>query len=721
VAETAGDPLALLAAGRARLAAGETTNALILLRAACAALPGSGEAHFLLGAALHRLNQRPSALAAFERALALEPDNLQAAHASLAVLCELGRVDEAYARVAWLLLTHPHDPQLQYSAALVCESLGDSANALAHYDRALQLAPDHFHALMNRGVVLTRLGRPDDALANNRRLASEHPDRVESHFNLAETALAAGNYQEAVAHSGRALVLGPRHAGATLDLGLALAALGRLEEAQTELVKAKALGARITRSLPGGGREAADPAELHAGEIYLTQAYARLEACDWSEFDGLPTRFAQMIRDDRFGPLDSPPLGFRAMMLGIRPADQLRLGGQIARRWADVRAIQGPAPTASGDGRIRIGYVSSDFRDHPMGHVTAPLFERHDRTRFELFAYALSPDDGSEYRRRIVAACDHFTDVSGRGDDHAAQAIHDDAIDVLVNLNGYTTGHRTALFAMRPAPVQVSYFGFPATMGAPFMDYLIADRVVVPEAEAQWYVESLVWLPYCYFSADSAEAVPPAPERRDAGLPERGIVFCDFNQHAKITPELFAAWMRVLGQVPGSVLWLLSGDGDANLCRHATAAGIDPGRLIFASRLPRSRHLARLQLADLFVDTRPCNGHTTAADALRAGVPVLTCPADTFASRVAASLARAAALDDLVVRDLAEYEALAVALALDPVRLRALKEHLVSGLNRHPVFDVTARARELETSYAEMTDRHRRGLPPATLHVSTRS
>jgi protein O-GlcNAc transferase len=355
-----------------------------------------------------------------------------------------------------------------------------------------------------------------------------------------------------------------------------------------------------------------------------------------------------------------------------------------------------------------------------MGHVTAPLFERHDRTRFEVFAYALSPDDGSEYRRRIVAACDRFSDVSGQQDEAVGRAIHGDAIDVLVNLNGYTTGHRTALFAMRPAPLQASYFGFPATMGAPFMDYLIADRVVVPEAEAQWYAESLVWLPHCYFCADSAEPVPPAPSRREAGLPEHGIVFCDFNQHVKITPEVFAAWMRILDHVAGSVLWLLAGQGDANLLRHASAAGIDPGRLIFAHRLPRSRHLARLQLADLFLDTRPCNAHTTAADALRAGVPVLTCPGDTFASRVAESLMRAASLEELVVRDLAEYEALAVALALDPDRLSALKGSLASGLDRLTVFDMAARARELEDAYAQMVDRHRRGLPPGALHVSAR-
>jgi len=485
VAETAGDPQALLAAGRTRLVAGEMVEALALLRAACAALPGSSEAHFLLGATLHGLNRLYAALAAFEQALVLEPAHLQAAHGSLAVLCQLGRANEARGRVEALLQDHPRDPQLHYNAAYVFEALGDLARAVEHYDSALEVLPDNFEALLNRGVALTRLGRLSEAFENNRRLAAAHPQRVEPHFNLAEVSLAASRYEDALLHSERALALDPRHANAMLDRGLALAALGRLAEAQEILERAKALGAQMPRGAPSSPGDTGDPADFTAGEVFVTRAYERLEACDWAGLDGLAARFAALIDDGVFATAGTPALGFRAMMLGLPPSRQLQLAGQIAQRWAKVPAIASATSHRALKGKIRVGYVSSDFRDHPMGHVTAPLFEHHDETRCEVFAYALSEDDGSQYRRRIAAACDHFAEAAGLSSERLARTVTQHGVDVLVNLNGYTTGHCTEMFAMRPAPVQVSYFGFPGTMGAPFMDYLIADRTVVPERDAR--------------------------------------------------------------------------------------------------------------------------------------------------------------------------------------------------------------------------------------------
>ena len=712
MAPGADDPSALLAAGRVKLAAGETLNALLLLQQACARLPESAEAFFLLGAARHRARQLPEALAAFDHASALDASQAQAALGALAVLCELGRTGEARTRAGELVARHPDDALVHYNVALIHELLGELEAAAGCYDAALRFRPGFREALLNRGNVLARLGRLDAARDNNLRLVSAHPDWAESHYNLAEICLALSRYAEALAASDQALTLASDHGGAHRDRGLALAALGRLEEAEKALAHARALGAEAPR--PGGGFD--ESGELHAGEVFVIRAYERLEACDWSELDGL-TRFASLLDDERVGPMNSAALGYRAMVLGLALPRQLQLARQIASRWESVPAAASSSGRSTANGRIRVGYVSSDFRDHPMGHLIAPLIEHHYRTRFEIFAYALMPDDGSEYPRRIRAASGHFADFSAATNDDLARAIRGDAIDVLVNLNGYMTGHRTALFAMRPAPIQVSYFGFPATMGASFIDYLVADRVVVPEDEAQWYAESLVWLPHCYFSGDRDEAVPPAPARGAAGLPERGVVFCDFNQHVKITPELFATWMRILARVPESVLWLLVGAGDARLRTHAQAAGIDPRRLVFAPRLPRREHLARLQLADLFLDTRPCNAHTTTTDALRAGVPVLTCPGTTFAGRVAASLARAAGLAELVVADLPAYEELAVALAGDPDRLGALRRRLQAGLATLPALDVAARARELERAYATMVERHRRGLPPAAFGV----
>jgi len=712
VSQGADDPSTLLAAGRAKLVAGETLNALLLLQRACAGLPDSAEAFHLLGAARHRARQLPEALAAFDRAIALDASHLQAALGALAVLCELGRAGEAKTRAQALVARHPDDALVDYNVALVHEALGELDAATASYAAALQRRPGFREALLNRGNALARLGRLEAARENNLRLVSVCPDWAEAHYNLAEVSLALSGYDEALAASERALALSPQHAGAHRNRGLALAALGRLGDAQEALDRSRALGAS-----PAPSVHAVEAAEaFDARVVYVVRGYGRLESCDWTELAALRTRFVELIGDDAAGSLGAVSLPFPAMMLGLPLPAQLHLARSTAMRYAQP-GTTGARREIARDERIRVGYVSSDFRDHPMSHVMAPVLARHDRTRIEVFGYALCHDDGSGHRRDVAAACDQFADLTDAADVEIAARIARDHIDVLVDLNGYTEGHRTALFAMRPAPVQVSYFGFPATMGASFIDYLIADRVVVPEDEAQWYAESLAWLPHCYFSGDPDEIVPPAPARRAVGLPERGVVFCDFNQHAKITPEVFATWMRVLGRVPGSVLWLLSGAGDARLRSHAEAAGVDPGRLVFAPRLPRSEHLARVQLADLFLDTNPCNAHTTAVDALRAGVPILTCPGETFAGRVAASLAGAAGMAELIVRDLRGYEELGVALARDADRLGALRRRLRTGLRALPALDVAGRARELESAYATMVDRHRQGLPPAAFGV----
>jgi protein O-GlcNAc transferase len=718
VSRGADDSNALVAAGRAKLAAGEYLNALILLRHACAAAPDNAEAIFLLGAAHHRVDQLPAALVAFERALALDGSQLQAAIGSLAVLCQLGRAHEARTRALELVAKHPDEPQVHYNAALVQEALGEFEDAVTCYDAALRHEPTHRDALLNCGGVLARLGRYEAALAVNLRLVATQPDWATAHFNVGEVCLALSRYDEALAASDQALALAPDHAAAHRDRGLALAALGRLEEAQRALDRFRAIE---MASVGPATAEAESPEAQEAFDarvVHLVRTYDRLEMCDWRESESYRQRFIALVEDDESPPLGATSLAFPAMLLGLPPKTLLRLAQHTARRYKAV-AVPGVNMDSPNRGeRIRVGYVSSDFRDHPTSHIIAPLLARHDRARIEIYGYALCPDDGSEHRRNVVNACDHFQDVTNESTADMAERIARDGVDILVNLNGYTSGHRTALFAMRPAPVQVSYLGFPATMGAPFIDYLIADRTVVPEQDFEWYAESVAWLPHCYFSGDGNEHVPPAPPRGAVGLPERGMVYCDFNQHAKITPEVFGAWMQILDRVPDSVLWLLAGRGDANLRNHAKAAGIDPGRLVFAPRLPRSKHLARVQLADLFLDTRPCNAHTTAADALRSGVPLVTCPGDTFASRVATSLALAAGLGELVTRDLDDYTELAVALGRERDRLGVFKRHLRSSLGSLPVFDAAGCARALESAYAEMRARHRLGLPPAPIGAS---
>jgi protein O-GlcNAc transferase len=357
--------------------------------------------------------------------------------------------------------------------------------------------------------------------------------------------------------------------------------------------------------------------------------------------------------------------------------------------------------------RIRLGYLSGDFHQHATASLMAGLFERHDRARFEVFAYSYGRDDASPMRARLVRAFDRFVDVAAMSHRAAAQRIHDDEVDILVDLKGYTHAARPQIAAYRPAPVQVSYLGYPATMGAEFIDYIVVDPVVVPAEEQRFYSEKLVQLPGCYQANDTRRAIAvQVPARRDCGLSPDGIVFCSFNSGFKITPIFFAVWMRLLAGVPGSVLWLLASNDlvERNLRREAERRGVDPGRLVFAPVVPSSEHLARHRCADLFLDTLPCNAHTTASDALWAGLPVLTCRGDTFAGRVAASLLTAVGLPELITGSLADYEQAAFDLARHPYRLATLRETLRRSRDTAVLFDPARFASVLEAAFTRMWD-----------------
>jgi protein O-GlcNAc transferase len=374
----------------------------------------------------------------------------------------------------------------------------------------------------------------------------------------------------------------------------------------------------------------------------------------------------------------------------------------------------------TGRGRLRVAYVSSDFYNHATAHLIQSLFRTHDRTAFEIFAVSHGPDDGSVYRRRIAAEAEHFIDVAALTDRDAALLLYRSGIDILVDLNGYTQDHRLGIAALRPAPIVATYLGFPGSSGASFIDCAIVDRIVAPPAEAHLFSERLVHLPHCYQINDREHPIDDAPlARRDVGLPDDGFVFCCFNANYKIEPFIFDVWMRILRDVPGSVLWLLElAPGVAgNLRREATARGVDPDRLVFAGKRPKAQHLARYRLADLFLDTRYYNAHSTCSDALLAGLPVLTCPGESFASRVAASVLLAAGLPELVVADFAQYEARALALAREPSALRGLRARLQANRLTCPAFDTTRLVRNLERAYRLMWENHLSGQPPHPLSV----
>jgi predicted O-linked N-acetylglucosamine transferase (SPINDLY family) len=371
--------------------------------------------------------------------------------------------------------------------------------------------------------------------------------------------------------------------------------------------------------------------------------------------------------------------------------------------------------------KIRVGYFSADFRNHPVSYLTAGLYETHDRKQFEIYAFSFGPDTKDEMNLRIKAGVDHFHDVRTLSDKEVAMLARRLEIDIAVDLGGLTADSRTGIFAMQAAPIQVNYLGYPGTMGAEYMDYLIADQTLIPEEKQKYYLENIVYLPHSFMVNDSNHKNSKRLfAREETGLPTNGFVFCCFNNFYKITPNIFNGWMRILFQVDGSILWLPEGNSTAvkNLKKEASKNGIDENRLIFAPRLTfMEDHLNRIQLADLFLDTLPYNAHTTTSDALRMGLPVLTCMGHSFASRVAASLLNAVNLPELITTTQEQYESLAIELATHPEKLKTIKDKLASNLPTSPLYDTPLFTKHLESAYMTMVDRYQQGLDPEHIYL----
>jgi protein O-GlcNAc transferase len=419
----------------------------------------------------------------------------------------------------------------------------------------------------------------------------------------------------------------------------------------------------------------------------------------------------------RDGKIASDP--FPLLALSSTPGDQLQCAKRDAADHPTFAKLwRGEVYSHE---RIRIGYVSANLHEHPVAYLAAGLFERHDRSRFEVTAISLGPDRDSDLRRRLKAAFEHFIDAGSQSDQEIAELIQRREIDIVVDLNGFTSGCRPGIFARRPAPIQVNYLGYAGTMGADGFDYILADRTVIPDGQFEFYSEKVAWLPDCFMVNDDRRLISGAtPTRSECGLPETAFVFCCFNNAYKIAPETFDVWMRLLAAVDDSVIWLseLNPTAMANLRREAENRGVSQERLIFAARAPAMEdHLARQRQADLFLDTLPYNAHSTASDALWAGLPVLTCLGATFAGRVAGSLLNAIGLPELVTSSLDKYEALAIKLARDPALLASIKTKLATNRDTHPLFNSARFTRHIEAAYTTMVERSRRRQPPESFAV----
>lgn len=693
--------------------------------------PAEAGAIYNRGVALAQLGRFDEALSDFDKVLAIKSDHVNALFNRAGALASLRRLEEAIATFDRLLTLIPrHADALTNRGALLAQ-LGRDEDAIVSFDRALAVTPDHVNALTNRGIALKRLLRHRDALASLDRAITLRRDHVEAHVNRGNVLLDLHRPEDALASFQRALSLAPAHAHALTNQAFALHALGRYPEALQSCEQALALDPRHDNAFLIRGHtltkldRPADAAASYEQVLALNPdqpfafgaaLIAHRAACDWDKVAGLLPAVAQSIR---VGQAVIPP--FNLLGLPLEPELHLQCAKNFMRQRLPPRSRAFPRRAAGSSEKIRLAYVSGDFRRHPVAYLIADLLERHDRTRFEVTGISYGPDDGSNERRRIIAACDRFHDIRARDDRDAAALIDELQIDIAIDLGGHTENARPGLLRDRPAPVQVSYLGYTGTMGADFIDYVVADRIALPFDLAPYFAEKIVHLPNSFLVNDATKAIAQStPSRADAGLPDQGFVFCCFNNSFKISRQVFSTWMRLLAAVEGSVLWLSQMNARAtdNLRAAASAAGVDPARLVFAPRVPSmADHLARQRLADLFVDTTDYNAHTTASDALWAGLPVLTCAGTAFPGRVAASLLHAVGLPDLVTTSLDDYEALALTLTREPARLRAVRDRLAANRLTHPLFDTDRFRRHIEAAYTTMLDLARRGETPRSFSV----
>ena len=670
-------------------------EALAVLASAVERDPRSAGTHLNFGNALTNLRRYEEAIPCFRKAMELQP-GLSQAHNNLGhALRELGRFDEAIASYEYALRIAPNDFEVHNNLGLTFQEQGRLDEAVACLQSAISLNPEYADAHASLGMIFRTQQRLDEAIASLQRALSIQPDFIEARVHLGAACQEHGRLDEAVAHFQRAILLGPELAEAHHNLGISLQGLSRHDEAIACFQKVLA---------------------IEPGHKYTLGAllWSELGICRW---EGLESRIESLRRGVAKKQSLTEP--FALITVSQDPGEQML----CAERFFEdrVRARQSPWKERRYEhSKIRIAYLSGDFREHAVAYCIAELLEVHDRSKFEIVGASFGVDDGSEMRSRLARSFDRFLDVRAKGDFDAAKLMRDLEVDIVVDLMGYTRHSRPGILAHRPAPIQVGYLGYPGTLGAGVNDYVLGDKFVLPQEHQAFYSEKIVHLPESYQANDSRRKLAErTPTRAEVGLPEKGFVFCCFNNSYKILPTMFDVWMRLLEDVSGSVLWILEDNALAgrNLRKEARDRGVDPGRLVFAPRVGVAEYRARCRLADLVLDTLPYNGHGTTSDMLWAGLPVLTCAGSTFAGRVAGSLLHAAGLPELVTASLEEYQVLALKLARGDRLLGELRTRLERNRASAPLFDTDRFRRHIESAYRTMWEIWQRGDEPRAFAV----
>ena len=687
-------------------------DALTSFSKAVAIKPNYAEAHYNCGNVLRELKRFEDALASYDKAVALKLDYAEAYTNRGITLQELKRFEEAITSYDKALAIRPNHAEAYANRGNTLRLFKRFEDALANYGKALALRPDSFEVYVNCGLLLQEVKRFDDALASYDKALALRPDSVEVYFNRGRLFHDAKRFEDALASYDQVLALKPDYAEAYSSRGDTLKALDRFEDAVASYDKALATAPEHAEPRADEISTAIQQTPSVKPKLKYTEGarlFTKMQICDWRRLDAERSHLVTSVRE---GAIAAP---FSMLALSASPSDQLK----CAQSCIADSSTPSPMPMWQGEryvhDKIRIAYISSDFRDHAVSYLIAGLFEQHDRSQFEPIAISLSYDEQSIMRTRIKSAFELFIDLVGRSSFDVARMLHDFEADIVIDLMAHTGVGGTGILVHRPAPVQVNYLGFSGTTGADYVDYIVADRVVIPEDQQQFYTENVVYLPDTYMCNDARRRISDlTPTRDEAGLPETGFVFCAFNNSYKITPDFFAVWMRLLRNVENSVLWLSAMNDSAknNLRREAELRGVRADRLIFAPRMTLLEdHLARHRLADFLLDTLPVNAQTTASDSLWAGLPVLTCLGSTFCGRVAGSLLNAVGLPELITHSLEEYEAMALKLAEDPFLLASLKAKLARNRDSYPLFNTEQFTRHIEAAYKFMWERYQREEP----------
>ncbi|MEO5363625.1 MAG: tetratricopeptide repeat protein, partial [Magnetococcus sp. DMHC-8] len=677
---------------------GQRAEAIALYRRALEIKPDSHEIHNSLGNVLMTSGQHAAAIASYQQALHIQPHFADAYNGMGAALRESGRLAESVACYQKGMATHPDHYNLHNGLGSTLLAQGKPEEALASYQQAIRIHPDQPNAYHNAGNVLRDLGRLAEAIEYHQKALSLNPNLYQTHNSLGNVFQEQGNLDEAVICYQKSLAIQPNDLDTLCNLGVILTDQKRWDDSLLCYQKA----AQLAPDKP---------------TVLCDLLNQMLHTCDWP---GFMPHYRQMMTAFHASQLEASP--FVLLALPTTPAEQRENVERYMRNKYPARAnIAAERPLGERPPRLKIGYFSSDFQNHPVAYLTAELFELHDRNRFEITAYSFGPDDGREMRQRIMAASDHFVDLRPMTHLDAARRIFDDGIHILMDMNGFTKHARIQVLARRPAPIQASWLGYLGSMGAPFIDYLISDAFITPPGCEADFTEKLIRLPECFQPNDRKRNIAEhTPTRQERGLPATGFIFASFNKIYKINPELFDVWMDILRQAPDALLWLVAENQrvEENLRREAEARGIHPGRLYFVQKMPLADYLANYRLVDLVLDTFPYNSGTTASNGLWAGCPMLTCAGQTFVSRQAGSLLINVGLPELVTHSMAEYTAMALAMYHDPARLAALRQRLQANLLTFPLFDSPRFTRHLEAAYEAIWQRHQAGLAPDHITVA---